>query len=121
MPFVDSNDDEFLGEKSFAICMRLSIVMSPFPCTRILPRTWRAWHRELFVQLRKYLTAAKKEYQAEDTAEGLVQPMPASTEMFSFLARSASWSGSCRTSDRNQPLPKDQGGIDESIDLSRDR
>jgi hypothetical protein len=50
-----------------------------------------------------------------------VQHFPASTEMFSFITRSASCSRSRRTSGRNQPSPQDPGGIDESIDLSRDR
>src|SRR5258705_10612769 len=45
----------------------------------------------------------------------------ASTEMFSFIASYASCSRSLRTSGRNQPLLKDPGSIDESIDLSRDR
>jgi hypothetical protein len=44
-----------------------------------------------------------------------------STEMFSFITSSASCSRSRRTSGRNQPSTKDLGGIDESIDLSRDR
>jgi hypothetical protein len=44
-----------------------------------------------------------------------------STEMFSFITSSASCSRSRRTSGRNQPSNKDLGGIDESIDLSRDR
>jgi len=41
--------------------------------------------------------------------------------LFSFITSSASCSRSRRTSGRNQPSPKDPGGIDESIDLSRDR
>ena len=41
--------------------------------------------------------------------------------LFSFITSSASCSRSHRTSGRNQPSPKDPGGIDESIDLSRDR
>jgi hypothetical protein len=40
---------------------------------------------------------------------------------FSFIAISASCSRNRRTSGRNQPSPKDPGGIDESINLSRDR
>jgi hypothetical protein len=49
------------------------------------------------------------------------QHFPASTEMFSCITNSASSSQSRRTSGRNQPSPKDPGGIDESIDLSQDR
>ena len=62
--------------------MRLSTVMRPFPCTRNSPRTWRSGHKELFAQMREYLTAAKKEYLANDTAEGLVQPMRAAFPSF---------------------------------------
>src|ERR1700730_10755981 len=49
-----------------------------------------------------------------------VQHSPASTEMFSFITRSGSCFRSRRTSDRSQPSPKDPGGMDESVDLSRD-
>ena len=45
----------------------------------------------------------------------------ASTEMFSFIASSASCPEVLEHPARNQPSPKDPGGIDESIDLSRDR
>jgi hypothetical protein len=62
--------------------MRLSTFMRSFPSTRILPRIWRAGHKELFAQMREYLTAAKKEYLANDTAEGLVQPMRAAFSSF---------------------------------------
>ena len=41
--------------------------------------------------------------------------------LFSFVTSSASCSRSRITSGRNQPSPEDPGGIDESIDLSRDR
>jgi hypothetical protein len=50
-----------------------------------------------------------------------VHHVPASTEMFSFITISASCSRRLKASGRNQPSPKDLGGIDESIDLSRDR
>jgi len=66
----------------------------------------------------------EEEYLANDTAEGLVQRMRAafpSFETFSFITRSGSCSRSRRTSGRNQPSPKDPGGIGESIDLSRNR
>jgi hypothetical protein len=49
-----------------------------------------------------------------------MQHLPTSTEMFSFTS-SASCSRSRRTSGRNQPSPIEPGGIDEGIDLSRDR
>jgi hypothetical protein len=96
------------------------------PSTRIFPGHGApGGGKELFAQMREYLTTAKKEYLANDTAEGFVQRMrqhfPASTEMFSFITNSASSSRSRRTSGRNQPSPKDPGGIDESIDLSQDR
>ena len=44
-----------------------------------------------------------------------------SRAMFSFVTSPASCSRSRSTSGRNRPSPKDPGGIDESIDLSRDR
>jgi hypothetical protein len=46
------------------------------------PRTWRAGHKELYAQMREYLTAAKKEYLANDTAEDLVQLMRAAFPSF---------------------------------------
>jgi hypothetical protein len=46
------------------------------------PRTWHAGRQRLFAQMREYLTAAKKEYLANDTAEGLVQPMRAAFPSF---------------------------------------
>jgi hypothetical protein len=46
--------------------------MTPFPCTRILPGHG-AGQKELFAQMREYLTAAKKEHLVNDIAEGLVQ------------------------------------------------
>jgi hypothetical protein len=49
-----------------------------------------------------------------------VQHFSAPTEMFSFIISSASYPRSRRTSNRNQPSPKNPGGIDESVDLSRD-
>ncbi len=80
--------------------------------------------KELFAQMRECMTAAKEDYkrmtQRKVSFSGCVQQVP-STEMFSFIASPASCSRSLRTSDRNQPSPKDPGGIDESIDLSRDR
>jgi hypothetical protein len=47
IPFVDTNDDVFLGEKSF---------------TRILPGHGAPGGKELFAQMRECMTAAKKEY-----------------------------------------------------------
>jgi hypothetical protein len=37
MPFVDTNDDVFLGEKSFATCMRPWTVMRPFRAQEFSP------------------------------------------------------------------------------------
>jgi hypothetical protein len=44
-----------------------------------------------------------------------------SRALFSFIIGSTSCSRSRRTAGRNPSSPKDPGGIDESIDLSRDR
>ena len=67
MPFVDTNDNVFLYET--------------LPCTRIRPGHG-ARRQRLFAQMREYLTAAKKEYLANDTAEGLVQRMRAAFPSF---------------------------------------
>jgi hypothetical protein len=111
MPFMDTNDNVFLYQT--------------LPCTRIRPGHGAPGGKDCLPHMREYLTAAKKEYLANDTAEGwfseCVQHFPASTETFSFITRSGSCSRSRRTSGRNQPSPKDPGGIDESIDLSRNR
>ena len=61
--------------------MRLSTVMRPSRAQEFSP-DMRAGHKELFAQMREYLTAAKKEYLANDTAEGLVQPMRAAFPSF---------------------------------------
>jgi hypothetical protein len=45
------------------------------------PGTW-AGRQRLFAQMQEYLTAAKKEYLANDTAEGLVQRMRAAFPSF---------------------------------------
>ena len=82
MPFVDTNDDVFLGEKSFATWHEALDRYETLPVHKNSPRTWRAGHKELFAQMREYLTAAKKEYLANDTAEGLVQPMRAAFSSF---------------------------------------
>jgi len=82
MPFVDTNDDVFLGEKSFATWHEALDRSETLPVHKNFPRTWRAGHKELFAQMREYLTAAKKEYLANDTAEGLVQPMRAAFPSF---------------------------------------
>ncbi len=63
MPFVDTNDNVFLDET--------------LPCTRI-----RAGRQRRFAQMREYLMAAKKEYLANDTAEGLVQRVRAAFPSF---------------------------------------
>jgi hypothetical protein len=74
---VDNNDDVFLGEKSFAMWHEALDRYETLPVHKNSLRTWRAGHKELFAQMREYLAAAKKEYLANDTAEGLVQPMRA--------------------------------------------
>jgi hypothetical protein len=61
--------------------MRLSTVMRPFRAQGS-SRTWRAG-KELFAQMREvYLTAAKKEYLVNDTAEGFVLRMRAAFPSF---------------------------------------
>jgi acyl-CoA thioesterase len=77
MPFVDTNDDVFLGEKSFAMWHEALDHYETLPYTRILPGHGAPGGRELFAQMREYLTAAKKEYLANDTADGFVQRMRA--------------------------------------------
>jgi hypothetical protein len=62
MPFVDTNDDVFLGEKSFAMWHEALDHYKTLPYTRILPGHGAPGGRELFAQMREYLTAAKKEY-----------------------------------------------------------
>jgi len=94
MPFVDIKDDVFLGEESFATWHEALDHYETLPRTRILPGHGAPGGKELFAQRREYLTAAKKEYLPQRHSPG---------------------------SGPNQPSPKDPGGIDESIDLSRDR
>ena len=113
----------FRGAGSGGVCSR---PLWTLPRTRIIPGHGApGGGKELFAQMQEYLTAAKKECLANDTAEGFVQRMhqhfQAWTEMFSVITSSPSCSRSRGTSGRNQPSPKDPGGIDESIDLSRDR
>jgi hypothetical protein len=71
-----------LREKSFATWHEALDRYETLPVHKNSPRTWRAGHKELFAQMREYLTAAKKEYLANDTAEGLVQPMRAAFPSF---------------------------------------
>ena len=82
MPFVEINDDVFLGEKSFATWHEALDRYQTLPCTRILPGHGAPGGKELFAQMREYLTAAKKEYLANDTAEGFVQRMRAAFPSF---------------------------------------
>jgi hypothetical protein len=77
MPFVDTNDDVFLGEKSFAMWHEALDHYETLPYRRILPGHGAPGGRELFARMREYLTAAKKEYLANDTADGVVQRMRA--------------------------------------------
>jgi hypothetical protein len=62
MPFVDTNDDVFLGEKSFATWHEALDHYETLPCTRILPGHCAPGGKELFAQMRECMTAAKKEY-----------------------------------------------------------
>ena len=62
MPFVDTNDDVFLGERSFATWHEALDHYEILPYTRILPRHGAPGGKELFAEMREYLTAAKKEY-----------------------------------------------------------
>ena len=82
MPFVDTKDDVFLGKESFATWHEALDRYETLPAHKNSPRTWRAGGKELFAQRREYLTAAKKEYLANDTAEGLVQRMRAAFPSF---------------------------------------
>ena len=107
MLVVDTNDDVSLGEKSFATGPEALDRYETLPVKKNSPRprrkcTWRMTLRKVWFSQ-------------------CVQHFPASTEMFSFITRYASCSRSRRTSGRNRPSLKDPGGIDESIDLSRDR
>jgi hypothetical protein len=72
MPFVDTNDDLFLSEKPFATRHKALDRYRTLPAHKNSLRTWRAGHKELFAQMLEYLTAAKEQYLANDTAEGLV-------------------------------------------------
>ena len=62
MPFVDTNDDMFLGEKSFARWLEALDHYETLPYTRILPRHGAPGGKELFVQMRECMRAAKREY-----------------------------------------------------------
>ena len=55
MPFVDTNDDVFLGEKSF----------ETLPYTRILPGHGAPGGKELFAQMRKCMTAREERVTSE--------------------------------------------------------
>ena len=52
MPFVDTNDDVFLGEKSFATWHEALDHHETLPYTRILPGHGAPGGKELFVQMR---------------------------------------------------------------------
>jgi hypothetical protein len=55
--------------------------MRPFRAQESAP-AWRAGRQRLFAQMRENLMAAKKEYLANDTTEGLVQRMRAAFPSF---------------------------------------
>src|ERR1700737_1607874 len=81
MPFVDTNARVFLGEKSFATWHEALDRYETLPCTRILPGHGAPGGKDCLPRW-EYLTAAKKEYLANDTAEGLVQRMRAAFPSF---------------------------------------
>ena len=56
--------------------MRLSAIMTPFSTQESSPDI-APGGKELLAPMREYLTAAKSEYLANDTAEGFVQRMRA--------------------------------------------
>jgi acyl-CoA thioesterase len=60
MPFVNTNDDVFLNEKSFATWHEALDHYETLPYPRILPGHGAPGGKELFSQMREYLTAAKK-------------------------------------------------------------
>ena len=62
MPFVDTNDDVFLGERSFATWHEALDHYEILPYTRILPKHGAAGGKALFAQMRECMKAAKKEY-----------------------------------------------------------
>ena len=121
MPFVDTNDGVSLGEKSFATWHEALDHYQTLPYARILPGHGAPGGKELFAQMRECMTAAKEEYkrmtQLKVSFSECVQQVP-STEMFSFIASPCS--RSLRTSAGISRRLKTRG-IDESIDLSRDR
>ncbi|HEY3823157.1 MAG TPA: hypothetical protein VGL82_01310 [Bryobacteraceae bacterium] len=65
LPFVDTDDDEFLGEKSFAMWQAALDHYATLPYARILSGHGAPGGRELFAQMREYLTAANKEMPSE--------------------------------------------------------
>jgi hypothetical protein len=66
LPFVDTDDDGFLGEKSFAMRQAALDHYATLPYARILSRHGApGGGRELFAQMREYLTAANKEMPSE--------------------------------------------------------
>jgi hypothetical protein len=82
MPFVDTDDGVFLGKKSFATWHEALDCYDTLPVHKNSPRIWRAAHKEPFAQMREYLTAAKKEYLANDAADSLVKLMHAAFPSF---------------------------------------
>ena len=62
MPFVDTDDDVFIGEKSFATWHEALVHYETLPYTRIFPGHGAPGGKELFAQVQECMTAAKKEY-----------------------------------------------------------
>lgn len=67
----------FLGEKSFATWHEALDRYEALPYTKILPGHGAPSGKDLFTNMREYLTTAKKEYLANDTAEAFVERMRA--------------------------------------------
>ena len=59
MPFVDTNDDVFLGEKSFATWHEALDRYETLPCTRIIPGHDARGTKSCLPQMRQYLTAGE--------------------------------------------------------------
>src|SRR5437870_3706226 len=104
--------------------MRLSTIMRPFRTQESSPDMARRAARAVCPAAGVH-DGREERVLANDTAEGFVQRMRAACPSFDGdvpLNQLRFWfPKSYRTSGRNQPSPEDPGGIDESIDLSRDR
>ena len=84
-----------LGEKSFATWHEALDHYETLPYPRILPGHGAPGGKELFAQMREYMTAAKKEYERmtlrKVSCSECVPHVPASTEVFSFITSSSAF------------------------------